>query len=322
MSRWNQHRLRPEVRRWIDKGLIEPEQGERVLALYPERGTNFWMVAFAAVGAVLILSGIILVLASNWEAIPDLVKLAGVLVLLTATFVLGTEAQQRRWPRAWEECAFLAASVLPLLGLALISQIFHVQGEASGLFLVWAVAIAPLPVLTRTGSSWVMWLAAAMLFIGTWMMEDRGWWPGHDWETFCMVFVFFGLACAAGSQLWRRAGAGHLVVIGEYWGLIVALLAGYLLGFSSDLWTTGWEGVWLLVFLASMGLVALAYHREKPNQVNLGFVFIGLTILSTFIRLIGDMLNTGLIFIVGGGVIIAGVWGLNRLRRRLIGKMS
>lgn len=313
----NQTHLKPHLEAWTREGLIQPAQAEAILARYPVTGRNYWMVAFAVIGSVLILGGIILLISSNWQNIPPLMKMAGLLALLAASTITAVESQRRGMHRAWWECASLGAAVFPLLGLMLISQIFHVQGKPTGLILVWTLATAALPLLTRSVSAWVVQILALMSLLIC-AIDDRFLGARYSFEQWCLAWIAFGGLLAFASQLWARAGLRIQRDVGEFWGVLTVFIAAYVLGFDVD----AWFGLWLLVFLGALGLIWRGTTTARPHQVNVGFVMVALVILSTFFRLVGTMAHTGLIFIAGGGMIILTVWGLNRLRRGVLQRMD
>jgi uncharacterized membrane protein len=309
----NQNELKPHIERWKDAGILKPEQGDAILALYPQSGRNYWMLAFAVIGSLLILGGIILIISSNWQNIPAGLKLTGLLALLAASTITGVEAQRRGMHRAWWECGYLGAAVFPLLGLMLISQIFHIQGKPTGLILVWVIATAALPYLSRSVAAWVVQILALMSLL---ICGIRDGYLGliYRFEQWCQAWIFFGVVLALVSQGWGLLRERIQRDVGEFWGVLTAFVAAYIWGFECR----SWSALWLTVFLAALGLIYSGYVRNKTHQVNVGFVMVALIILSVFFRLAGTMFHTGLIFIVGGGMIILTVWGLNRLRRQLL----
>jgi len=315
MAHLTQKKLRPEVERWKGLGLIGSGQAEQLLALYPERGRNHWSTAFLVIGSLLVLGGVILVISSNWQHIPDLVKFAVLLVLLAGSVSLGTESIRRGMRRAWSECAFLGAAVFPLLGMMLISQTFHVQGKATGLLLLWTASIAALPFLSRTVSSWVVLLIAIQSVIFA-FVSDYSQLLGSALEVAMAASTGYGILLVAGSRIWRRLAGGMQAGIAEFWGLATAFLSFYLL---SAIHEEGvWQGGWLLTFIAALALVLVGYRREQVHHVNLGFAFVALVMISFFLRLVGTMLHTGVLFIVGGIGILVTVLLLNHLRGKLL----
>lgn len=301
-------KLKPEVDAWIAEGVISNDQGNRILARYPIEARNYWLAALVVIGSVLCLGGIILLIASNWQEIPAGVKLTGLLLLLIGSTTVGVEAQRRAKPRVISECGFLGAAVFPLLGLTLISQIFHLDGKMSTLVATWFAAIAPLPFLSRSLSSWIIWILAGGWLYGTWLSEQNYF---DEFSIFCGAYVAFGAGLALASQLWRTHPQQ---MVGEFMGVFIAGMAAYLLAFD----VTHWFALWTGLFGAAIGLIYWGYRTARVHQVNFAFVMIALVLLSTFIRLVGTMAKTGTIFLIGGLLMIAIAWGLNRLRRQVL----
>lgn len=318
MARHTQKNLKPQISLWIKKGLITKSTGDQILTLYPQTNKNYWAIAFSIIGSLLCLSGIILMIASNWEHIPAHLKITTLIILLLASLTLGIETKFRKWSRVWWECSFLAGGTFPLLGLMLISQIFHIEGSATNLLLTWTLILAPLVALSRSISSWILFLSASLSSLIS-ILSEEPWGHQYDFIEYCFFLIIFGAICATASQLWRFFGEKIHVAIGEYWGLIMAFLFSYLIAFDLDAY---WVAIWLAVFLASLALIYTGYIREKAHQVNFGFVIVGLIILSTSFRLIGSMLETGMLFLFGGITIIVSVIFLNKFRQNIIKKIK
>jgi uncharacterized membrane protein len=308
-------RLEPQIRQWVRDGLISTEQADAILAKYPDSPRNGWILAYALIGGVLCVAGVSLLIASNWQSIPALVKLAGVLVLLTGGTITGVEAQRRGGHRGVWECAYLVAAVFPLLALALISQIFHLSGETSGLLAVWFFAVTPLAVMSGSGAAFFAWVAAGYTWLGFRLGETTHF---DDMWQFFLIYAFVGVVLAGLSQLWLKIGRTELRAMGEFIGVATAALSLWMVGFDIVHWFALWGGL----FLAALGWIWLSMERGRVHQVNVGFVLVGLLIISTFIRLVGTMAQTGVIFLGGGAVLLLTAWGLNRLRREVLERMS
>lgn len=328
-KRLTQSQLKPEIDGWVADGVIQPAQGASILARYPAAdGHGRMMGIFIGIGVVLILGGISLVIASNWRDIPAVVKMGGLLLLLATTTAAGIEAKSRGLGRAWWEGAFSIASALPLLGLALISQIFHVSGKASGLFFAWVLLIFMVPWLTRSVGAFIVFLIAVFClqqawlhdYVRLWLASDTRWWSG-EFTLQILGAAAFGLGCAALSRLWLRLGETAQATAGEYLGILIFFIAAYTYGFETKPFDakTAWPFVWLIVFVFALLLIYRAVRiGDRAHQLNLGFVIIGLVLMSTYLRLVGTMLNTGLIFLSGGALILVCAFVLARWRRRLL----
>jgi uncharacterized membrane protein len=311
MSRATLGRL---VREWTGEGLISEDQGRAILARHPARA-GAWLLAYMLIGGVLAVAGVSLLIASNWQAIPALVKLAGVLVLLSLGTVAGVETQRRGCPRAVWECGFLVAAVLPLLGLMLVSQIFHLSGDVSGLLGVWTLAITPLMLLSGSGVAFLVWLAAGYFWLGFRLGETHV--LREFWQV-ALAYAGVGAAVAGASQLWLVTARRELRTMGEFVGVATVAFALWVAGFDM----AHWFALWSALFFVALGWIWLSMARERIHQVNVGFVLVGLLIFSTFIRLVGTMAQTGVIFLSGGVALLLTAWGLEWLRRRLVRRLT
>ena len=72
------------------------------------------------------------------------------------------------------------------------------------------------------------------------------------------------------------------------------------------------------VLAALIGLIAEGYRRDDRFVVNLGFLTFALTILRLYFDTFWLLFDRSLFFMVGGLLVIALGWGLERKRRNLI----
>ncbi len=314
----NRKLIEQESKRWVHKGIIDQSTAQRIVEFYPKRtARNAWLITFAVIGGVFCLCGIALLISANWQEIPDLVKFGALLALLTGSGSLAIESERRVWSRGWWEPAWLATAIFPLLGLMLISQIFNVHGEPLYLFLTWLAAISPIPFLSRSVSGLIAWLTAQYAVV-TCLVDQSA--THHEEYQYFMPFILLGAILTGTSVLWKKCDRAHFAGISEYLGLLTMLIAGYIWSCVSD------DFYWLVILITIMlGCAALIYRGftiGKQHQVTLGLCFIALGILTVFLRLIGTMLETGLLFLVGGITILAVVYLLHRVRGRLISNMQ
>ncbi|MGO7164521.1 DUF2157 domain-containing protein, partial [Rhizobium johnstonii] len=76
-------RLERDLSLWVGKGLLGQETAGALLAEYDSRPASFSLGrVLMALAAVLLAAAILLVVASNWEAIPRLVRVGGILALI------------------------------------------------------------------------------------------------------------------------------------------------------------------------------------------------------------------------------------------------
>jgi uncharacterized membrane protein len=157
---------------WVERGLVSREQAEAILddygAAWPDgsersRGS----LVLSALAALLVgLSALVLV-GANWDAIPRLARLVGLVSLTGAAGVVGAHLWRAGKPLA-ARVALLLGALLYGAGIFLIGQMYHL-GEhfPDGLFF-WALGVAPMAFAVR---SRMLACLAACLACGWMAME-------------------------------------------------------------------------------------------------------------------------------------------------------
>ena len=135
---------------WRERGLLGTDEEDRLRQASRELmhtgiGTAI-RAALALLGGALVLAGLILVIAENWEALHHGVKLGGWAVLLVG-FLFGSWHLGRRFPDrpALAEALALVAGGWVMAGIALVSQIYHLAARPPNGVWFWLVLLAPAP---------------------------------------------------------------------------------------------------------------------------------------------------------------------------------
>ena len=151
-------------RHWREKGLLAAEQEALLRAASAEldqgRASVVVRAALGLLGGGLLLAGLILVVGENWALIPRLVKL-GTWAAIQVALLFGAFRLGLRFPdRAYlSDALSLVAGGWVLGGIALVSQIYHLDSRpANGLWL-WIVLVLPMAWVLRTRGT------AAALFV-------------------------------------------------------------------------------------------------------------------------------------------------------------
>jgi uncharacterized membrane protein len=316
-----QKSLKPHVNAWIEGNLITPEQGDGILAKYPPSSTSPATMTFSIIGGMLCVLGVILLVSANWQSIPREAKLGALLGLLTASTLLGTEGSRRKWNPAIPEISYLFAAVLPLVGLALVSQIFNLSGSSFALILTWFISILFLPFLSFSPSTFVVWMISLSALVPLAIIEYHWTWFTDEYETISIMYALLGVVTAAASQLWSKAGRTMQRAWGESLGLIMTSLGLYTYDCTTNyphFHFPIWEIAWGAVFVLNLGAVFVGYKAHRTPLVNLGFVMLGIIILSFYCRLAGSMLSTGMLFLSAGTLLIILIFTLHKLRKSIL----
>jgi uncharacterized membrane protein len=316
-----QKSLKPHVNTWVEDKLITKEQGDGILARYPTSWTSPATMTFSIIGGMLCILGAILLVSANWQSIPREVKLGALLGLLTASTLLGTEGSRRKWHPAIPEISYLFAAVLPLIGLALVGQIFNLSGSEFALILTWFISILFLPFLSFSPSAFVVWLISLSALVPLAITEYHWAWFADEYQTISIMYALLGAVVAAASQLWSKAGRTTQRAWGESLGLTMTSLGLYTYDGATyyphphvPIWEIAWGGV----FILNLGAVFIGYKAHRTPLVTLGFVMLGIIMLSFYCRLAGSMLSTGMLFLSAGALLIILIFTLHKLRKCIL----
>ena len=157
-----------DVDRIYEGGLITAEQRQRIQDHFGlKQETNRFLVIIAFIGAVLVVSGIALVISANWQEIPRVVKIAGGVLLMagfhsTAYYL----SRIRKDYEATAQALHIGGALMFLANIALIGQIYNLSSRPPNAFLLWWLGIAPLPWLLRSKPQHILSLLAFGLWFG------------------------------------------------------------------------------------------------------------------------------------------------------------
>ena len=144
-------RLRRDLRDWQERGLILPEQAERIAShAFASRGSKHLQAAILLCILLLVAPSIIAFVAANWSVMTPASRLV-VLIVINAVTVFGTYLAARR--RAQDQAGSASrlvdglatlSLVIAAATLALVGQTFHVAADPQG----FAGTIAALGLVT------------------------------------------------------------------------------------------------------------------------------------------------------------------------------
>lgn len=276
-------RLAAESQAWVQTGLITAEQRGSILALHPEtESSSHRLIAIlGTIGGLLVVAGIGLVIAAHWQSIHDWVKIIGLLVLLGAAHVAGWRLRiaPGSYPKTGD-VFFLIGCVLFLLGIVLISQVFHLNSRPPNGILLWWLGIVALPWLLRVKSAQFVSVVALLTWLGMELGTDDSWlrvWEVNSrWEAehlYAAAFLLLGAALFFSGIALRRGPFELFSGLHEKCGLLLANAALYSLTFKwSRHFSSHGESVhgrWLPFVLfgaVTLLLVALAVRRCAPED--------------------------------------------------------
>ncbi|SDD01287.1 Uncharacterized membrane protein [Paenibacillus sp. UNCCL117] len=147
-----------EAPAWVEKGIISREQADRIIKLYAHQTQGVGVLPL--LGSILLAVGILSFVAANWQDIPQLARLALIIVVMCG-FYAGGELFVRRGDNRLG-IALVSLGVISFgAGIILIGQMFHLVAHHAGSFILWALAGTLVTYLYR---SRYLYIIALILF--------------------------------------------------------------------------------------------------------------------------------------------------------------
>lgn len=180
-------KLKKELPKWVEAGLISEEQAPKILAEVDKNSAKHSLSKmFAILGAVLLASGIITFFAANWEEMSKLLKLIVLFAAMWGAFFFAWLAEQRS--HDWLYASMLLLGVL-LFGanIMLIAQIYHIDSHYPDGVMVWSLGALLVSWQMRSAAVFVAGLLLAVLWTGMEAFDfSRLHWP------FLLVLTAYG----------------------------------------------------------------------------------------------------------------------------------
>jgi uncharacterized membrane protein len=164
--------LTGELAYWQTAGLVSEDQAARILDLYGtpqeirERQTARGLLTLASLAALLVGLGVLLLIAYNWENLPDWVELALVFGALVGIHAIGFALRYRLGRRMASEVVFFLACLFFGAAIGLVAQIFHINSDNPDGIWWWAVGTLPFALMLDTLLLHTLYVGLLALFAG------------------------------------------------------------------------------------------------------------------------------------------------------------
>ncbi|EJK87249.1 DUF2157 domain-containing protein [Agrobacterium sp. SHOUNA12C] len=231
-------RLERDLKIWVDKGLVDAPAASAILGEYDSRPASFSAGRVLTVMAALLVgAAILLFVASNWEAIPRIVRLLGLVALIWA-FYLGAAYLFARG-RATIASALLILGTMTFGGaMSLVGQMYNISGDVLTMMIVWFAAAGIAAALFRSSAQVALAGFLAWGFCGFYLSDHSDEWYGvMPWVPPIMAAIIIVLVRYVDVP--RARHLAYLMLVG--W--LTWLFAQY-------------EGLHAAILLAAAGLIA------------------------------------------------------------------
>jgi uncharacterized membrane protein len=294
---------------WVSDGVVTAAQRDAILARHPvpAHGASRFLAILATIGGSLLLVGVSLIIKANWEDIGDWFKIIGLVALLTGTHALGWRCKisPGHYPKVGDACLMVAAGCF-MLGIALVSQIYHLDSRPANGVLLWWAGIVAQPWLTRAKGMQFVSVVAGLTWFGMELASADSWirlsplLADNDAYQYAAVGLLLGIALFLFGLGLRHGRHDYFAGVHEKLGLMLVCWMLYILGFT---WSVEhWHSVRMdsanlapVLVTALLALVAAgwAWLRNFGELKSLGWALLP-ALVPAFAHLLGiELLDSG-----------------------------
>lgn len=205
-----------------EKGIISAEIGNDIQAYYKsksKKNPNIVFILFSIIGAVLIGLGVILLVAHNWDNMPQWLQtfIAFSIVIIGQVLSIYGFVKKTVWREA--AIAFLAIAIGACIGL--IGQIYNVLGDENQFYFTWTMLILPMVFLLRSQMAMIATLILSIVFLFNSFNNGDIVYPSFwFWPIFGSVLLYYWQDCKDNAGKLFNRGVIYLFII----SLLLALI--------------------------------------------------------------------------------------------------
>ncbi|WP_344930098.1 DUF2157 domain-containing protein [Aquimarina addita] len=210
-----------ELENLVKDQVISSEISEKISQYYRDKntsGTNRLFIIFGIFGGLLIGSGIILMLAHNWDHFSRTTKtILAFVPLLIGQFFAGFSILKNK-SKAWKEASGTFLFFVVGASIALVSQIYNIIGDLDSFLLTWIVLCLPLIYLLRSHA-----VALLILILSTNYATTVGYWNyRNDKIPWAYLALFFAVLPHYWMQLKNNSSSNVVSIFN--WLLPISLI--------------------------------------------------------------------------------------------------
>jgi len=252
----------------MNAGVISAETAGKLRDYYGEikegNKSRIALIIFGVLGALSIGSGIILLLAHNWDELSRAVRTALSLApLLIGQALVGWTILKKRESVAWREGTAIFVMLAIGASISLIGQTYHISGDFGKFLLTWMLLSIPLVYLLHATGPALLYLWGITAWAG--VREDEA---EH-------VLFFWLLAALIIPHFWQAVKENRYSIrtIILAWGISLSLCVATGIVLEEAL-----PEIWIIVysgFFAVLFLLGASYFGEAPTHWQRPFHTVG-----------------------------------------------
>ncbi|MCX6222210.1 MAG: DUF2157 domain-containing protein [Bacteroidia bacterium] len=178
-----------DLQELVGANVISSETAHQISAYYKKKqenslgGKNKQLLLFGILGAFLVGIGLLFIVANQWEELPRSVKTACAFLLLIVPQMLCVYAMYKKPDKVvWRESTALILFFAVCANISLVSQIYHINGDASSFIFTWMMLTVPLVYIMNSSAVSIGYLIGilsysfAVRFDGNALLSDHLTW--------------------------------------------------------------------------------------------------------------------------------------------------
>lgn len=307
-----------ELEKLNREGLITSQQIENIISYYQTNSDNskLWK-RLSIIAALLIALGIILVISANWAAIPNFIKIAVnfilFLVLIYADYYFITKNKKNLSE------FFLVMSFFMIAGtIGLIAQVYNLDGGWFSFARFWMFLAIPFVLLSKTFLINILWLLLLFnsfpesfynrlhdiysYFVSTLLPFSKA----YNISIFCiLLYLLLEILQYFGKDIYIKLDRKFVIAkafsilaqLTKYWTLLA-------IAFQRNT-------IDIVFIFCLLAYKMYKYYKSRKEKVFRNYAILTeIYIIYLFVSAYGNLLLTGIGFIVGGIVLLVSIYTL------------
>jgi uncharacterized membrane protein len=195
-ERGYRQRLEADLVKWVAGGVISGEAAQSIRkARFGEEAASRLPAIFAMLGALMLAASVSAFVAANWQEIPRLVRLVGILAIIAGCFFPAMLLERRGMPNG-ADAAITFATLCFGAGVALVGQMYHLPADwPAGAMLI---AIGGLAAAALTGKNGP--LVIAFVAMTSWSCGRFDAWQWREIHWYFLLLFVPGFLLALGRE--------------------------------------------------------------------------------------------------------------------------
>jgi uncharacterized membrane protein len=202
-ERGYRQRLEADLAKWVAGGVISGDAAQSIRkARFGEEAVSRLPAIFAMLGALMLAASVSAFVAANWQEIPRIVRLVGILTIIAGCFFPALLLDRRGMPRG-ADAAITLATLCFGAGVALVGQMYHLPADwPAGAMLI---ALGGLAAAALTGKNGPLVIAFVAMTSWSWGRFDAWQWREIHWAFLLLFAPGFLLALGRENRLLAHA---------------------------------------------------------------------------------------------------------------------